>query len=55
MRSGKWVQETSQGWTIYVGKKAGFRKQVKVGQYTLEKKLGLGSEFCGVRVWPAGP
>ena len=26
-----------------------------VGQYTLEKMLGSGSEFGGERVWRAGP
>ena len=28
MRPGKWVEETSRGWTIYVGKNAGFGKCV---------------------------
>ena len=26
MRLGKWVQETSRGWTIYVGNNVGFGK-----------------------------
>ena len=25
------------------------------GQYTLEKRVGSGSEISGVRVWRAGP
>ena len=29
MRSGKWVQETSPGWTIYVKKKVWFGNLVK--------------------------
>ena len=28
MRSGKWVKETSCGWTIYVEKNVGFGKRV---------------------------